>query len=93
MPESNIDAFMMRMLKSIKPSTRSAGQTIVVVHGPFASLIPDLLNVFKGDRDVQVIADRRSGERRTKKGPVSLDCRRTERRETKPELLEVVFKA
>ena len=93
MPESKIDAFIMRMLKSLKPSTRSAGETIVVVHGPFASLIPDLLNVFKGDRDVQVIADRRSGERRTKNEPVSLDRRRTERRERKAELLEVVFKA
>jgi len=92
MTGSRIDAFMMRMLKSPKPSTRAAGQTIVVVHRAFVSLIPDLLNVFKGDPDVQVIADRRSGERRTKKEPVSLDRRRTERRERKAELLEVVFR-
>jgi len=91
MTGSRIDAFMMRMLKSLKPSTRAAGQTIVVVHRAFVSLIPDLLNVFKGDPDVQVIADRRCGERRTKKEPVSLDRRRTERRERKAELLEVIF--
>ena len=93
MPESRIDAFVMRMLKSIKPSTRAAGQTIVVVRRPFVSLIPDLLTVFKKDRDVQVIADRRSGERRRRKETVSLDRRRSERRERKAELLEVVFKA
>jgi hypothetical protein len=92
MPESRIDAFMMRMLKSLKPSTRAAGQTIVVVHQPFISVIPDLLKVFKGNRDVQVIADRRSAESRTKEEPVSLDSRRTERRERKAELLEVVFR-
>ncbi len=92
MPESRIDAFMMRMLKSLKPSTRAAGQTIIVLHRPFVSLMPDLLNVFKGDPDVELIADRRSEERRQQREPVSLDRRRTERRERKAELLEVVFR-
>jgi hypothetical protein len=92
MPDSRIDAFMMRMLKSLKPSRRPAGQTIVVVHHPFASVIRDLLKVFKGDRDVQAIADRRSAERQTNKEPVSLDRRRRERRERKAQLLEVVFR-
>ena len=91
MPESRIDAFMMRMLKSLKPSARAAGQTIVILHRAFVSLIPDLLSVFKGDRDVEVIADRRSRGKADKKrtclfGPPAKRAKRE-----KAELLEVVF--
>lgn len=38
--------------------------SIIVIRRPYAFLVPAIRSLFKGDEDVQVLVDRRQGERR-----------------------------
>jgi hypothetical protein len=93
MTDSGMNGLMLKILKSTASAANAAGEMLIVVRRPFASLLDELLKTFHGQKDVQIILERRTGERRTKRDPFPSDRRKGDRRESKPELLEVIFKA
>ena len=93
MSDSQINGFILKILKSTATQTSQTGQMLIFVHRPFASLISDLTRTFKGKEDVKIAIDRRNGERRQQKHPVELERRHSDRRKPRAQLLEVVFLA
>ncbi len=63
----------------------------IVVMRPYARLEKELRSTFKGQEDVKVILDKRSGERRERLQAVSKDRRMADRRRPKEELVEVAI--
>lgn len=68
----------------------SRGTMYVIIGRPYASLEEQLRTAFAGQEDVEVIVDRRYGERRTSQRPVAAECRRSQRRGPKEELAEII---
>ena len=58
---------------------------LFIVSRPHSALYEYLLGRFAGDKNVQVILDRRLGERRQQEFPVGLERRRAQRR-SRPEI-------
>jgi hypothetical protein len=93
MTESGMNELMVRMLKSTASAADVVGEMLIVINRPFASLLEGLSDTFSGQKDVQIILDRRTEERRKRRDPFPSDRRKADRRESKPELLEVIFRA
>jgi hypothetical protein len=94
MHTSVINGLMLKITKStIPPPTSEIGKMLIVIHRPFASLQPELLRTFKGHRDVSIIQERRSEERRKQTRTVSSERRRKQRRKVKADILDVLFLA
>ena len=93
MSDSQINGFILKILKSTATKRSQTGQMLIFVHRPFASLISDLTRTFKGKEDVKIAIDRRNGDRRQQKHSVELDRRQSDRRKPRAQLLEVVFLA
>ncbi len=54
--------------------------------------VADLLRkAFEGREEVEILVDRRQGERRTRQRPVALERRRADRRRPKEEVIAVVI--
>lgn len=87
---SILHGFLLRILKSVSFSKERPPQMKIIVRQPYAYLETDLQRIFKGQEDVKVKVDRRYGQRRTKMEPFSTERRRSDRRETKETLIEVV---
>ena len=83
--------FLIKILKSSQESGEGTDQMCIIIHRPYAYLAAELKNFFKGQADVTVKVDRRYQERRTKKESCLSERRRTDRRKSKEELLEVVI--
>ena len=88
---SILEGFLLKILKSAPISKEEAGQMSIIVRQPYDYLEKELLKVFKGQKDVKVKMDRRYDQRRTKKEPVSYECRQDDRRRKKETLVEVVI--
>ena|SRR2546422_2930169 len=63
----------------------------LIVRRPYAHLEQRLRRAFEGRDDVEVVTDRRRGERRMGDRQVPLERRRADRRTPKEEILEVVI--
>jgi hypothetical protein len=63
----------------------------VVLRRPYTYLRDGLRRAFEGQEEVQVILDRREGERRQASRPVPSDRRRSDRRTPTEELLQIVI--
>ncbi len=81
----------MRISKKTRSPEEEAGITTIVVQRPFAHLEKELRDAFKGQKEVNVILDRRYGERRKRRQAVEIERRQAEQRRHKEELLEVVI--
>ena len=81
----------MRITKKESLPEESAGMTTIVIHRAYARLEKELRNAFRGEADVKVILDRRSGERRKSTKEVATDRRLAERRRPKEDLVEVAI--
>ncbi len=62
----------------------------IVVPRSHAYLADLLARAFEGREDIEVVVDRRRGDRRAQQRPVSVDRRRKDRRRRKEEVVEVV---
>jgi hypothetical protein len=82
---------LLKITKTTSPSEEGPGMMHIIIRRPHAQLEKELRRTFEGQEDVQVIVDRRYGERRTPKQPIAVDRRRGERRGQKHELVEVVI--
>jgi hypothetical protein len=67
------------------------GKVCIIVPRPRAYLADLLAKAFEGREDVEVIVDRRYGERRAQKRSVGTERRRGQRRRPKEEVIEVVI--
>ena len=72
------------------PEERPGIMTIVIFQ-PYAHLVKELKNAFKGKEDVKVILDRRNEERRKKDETVEKEQRRADRRKLKQGIAEVTI--
>ena len=69
-----------------------AGRVMFIIIGrPYPNLEKELHSAFKGQEDVNVILDRRYGERRKKSQPIAKERRKASRRRPKEKLIEVVI--
>lgn len=81
----------MRINKKNSLPEETAGTMTIVIQRPYARLEKELRSAFKGEANVKVILDRRSGERRKSTKEVATDRRMAERRRPKEELVEVAI--
>ena len=81
----------MRIAKKDPLPEESTGMMTVVVMRPYARLEKELRSAFKGQEDVKVILDKRSGERRKRLQDIAKDRRKDDRRRPKEELVEVAI--
>ena len=82
--------FLLKIAKAT-PAERGPNELSIVIRRPYAHLEEELRETFQGQKDVQVIVDKRYDERRVKLESVEIDRRRTDRRRGKEELVEVVI--
>ena len=83
--------FSLRIAKKPLSSGESEIKSTIVIQQPFAHLEKELRTVFKGQEDVNIILDRRYGERRERREAVKVDRRKSGRRNPKEELAELVI--
>ena len=83
--------FLLRIAKTVPTPEEEAGILSIIIRRPYSHLEKELRSVFKGERDVKVIVDRRDGERRTTQQAVEIERRRADRRHPNEELVEVVI--
>ncbi len=83
--------FLMRIAKKAHLSVEGAGIMTIVIKQPYAHLEKELQSAFKEQEDVNVILDRRYGERRKKERAVAIERRKAGRRRPNKELVEVVI--
>ncbi len=81
----------MRIAKKDSLPEESAGMMTIVIQRPYARLEKELRSAFKGQEDVKVILDKRSGERRKRLQDIEKDRRKDDRRRPKEELVEVAI--
>lgn len=67
------------------------GAVHIIVPRARAYLAELIAEAFEGREDVEIIVDKRHGERRTRNVAVAVERRRAERRRPKEEVIEVVF--
>lgn len=72
--------------------TGNPGKIYIIVPRPYAYLGDLLAKAFERREDVEILVDRRHGERRTLQQPVALERRQAQRREAKGEVIEVVIR-
>ncbi len=83
--------FSLRIAKKSLSSGESEIKSTIVIQQPYAHLEKELCAVFKGQEDVKVILDRRYGERRERRKAVKVDHRKSNRRDPKEELAELII--
>lgn len=74
-----------------RPVDGNPGKVHIIVPQARAYLATLLAEAFQGRKDVEVIVDRRHGERRTRKGSAAMERRWAERRQVKQNVIEVVI--
>jgi len=83
--------FLLRIAKTVPTPEEEAGILSIIIRRPYSHLEKELRSVFKGERDVKVIVDRRFGERRTSHQEVDVERRHTDQRQPKEELIKAVI--
>jgi hypothetical protein len=89
-----MDALSLSFLSALSPPERSdsGDRRIYVIVPQNQAYLADLLTkAFEGRGDIEVLVDRRRGERREKPKAVSLERRRAERRRTAKGTVQVVI--
>ena len=88
---SFLPSFLVRILKAATHPEEGREKMCIVVHRPYAYLQDELRQGFKGQGDVDVIVDKRSGERRAERKSMTVERRQANRRRTQREIVEVVI--
>jgi len=63
----------------------------IIIRQPYAHLEKELTKTFKGQKDVQVILDKRYSERRKTQQDVEVERRHADRRQPNEEIVDVVL--
>jgi hypothetical protein len=83
---------LMLIAKDVRSSQRRPGEMVIVIHPPYSHLREELGTAFKGQSEVDVIIDRRHGERRVTAEAVQTERRRVDRRSLKEKMVEVLIR-
>ena len=86
-----IPAFLMTVLGLTEGGRHNPGKMRLIVRRPYTYLENRIRQAFSGHDDVEVILDRRRGERRVRDRAPRDERRRDARRKTREEILEVVI--
>src|SRR2546428_11636586 len=88
-----MESLVMRFVRAITGGENSPGDSpklYIIIPRPHAYLADLLVKAFEGRQDVEIIADRRRGERRMQQKPPAVARRCADRREPKyPEIQAV----
>lgn len=87
----SLPVFLVKILRATARSGGTPPGMCIVIRRPYADLEQELRHAFEGQDDVQILVDRRHGERRRRPDAVDLDRRRAERRKPADEIVEVTF--
>ena len=82
---------LLRIAKASQLPDEKNRRMYIIIRQHYAPLAEEIRKTFKGQKDVQVILDRRHKTRRTRKKPIAEDRRKADRRMTKVELVEVII--
>ena len=90
--------FALRIAETIGEPATSSAKMLLVLMRPYAHLEGEMRREFDGQDDVEVIVDRRFGERRIgerRKGgpPLASERRQIDRRREKEEVLHIILSA
>lgn len=88
---SSLPDFVLSIAKAAVPSEKYLGSMSIVIKRPYTHLENELRKAFEGQEEVNIIVDRRYGERRVSQQQVSKNRRRADRRKTKELLAEAVI--
>jgi len=83
--------FLLHVVRVADGLHHNPGRMLLIVRGPYAHLEDRLRRLFEGRHDVEVILDRRRGERRTPSRAGQPERRRTDRRLAKEDILEIIL--
>jgi len=86
-----LSEFLLTIAKGPSPPEPGPGAMTIIVQRPYAHLEKELRSTFAGREGVNVVVDRRYGERRLTKQPVAAERRRADRRTPKQELIRVLL--
>lgn len=87
-----IPGFLLSLLAASARPGEGAGTTYIVLRASYAYLETEMRSVFPGETgDVQVIVDRRHGERRSAAQPATPERRRADRRRPKEAIADVII--
>ena len=89
--KSLLSQFLLRILKGVSPSEEGTGSMSIIIRQPYAHLEKELTKTFKGQKDVQVILDKRYSERRKTQQDVEVERRHADRRQPNEEIVDVVL--
>ncbi len=88
---SFLPKFLFKIVKAVPTPEEKAGIMSVIIQRPYSHLEKELCNVFKGEKDVKIIVDRRFDERRTTQQAVDVERRYADQRQPKEELIKAVI--
>ena len=88
---TTVAGLLLEIGKSTVPPEQGAGTMYIIIQPPYAHLQKDMLMAFGGQEDVNIIVDRRYGERRASQRPLAPERRVANRRRSKEPLVEVVL--
>ncbi len=89
--KSVLPQFIFRILKGVSPSEEGTGIMSIIIRKPYGHLEEELTKTFKGQKDVQVILDKRYAERRKTQQDVEMERRHADRRQPNEEIVDVVI--
>ncbi len=82
---------LLKIVKAMPTSEEKAGIMSIIIQRPYFHLEKELHSVFKGEKDVKIIVDRRFDERRTSQQAVEVERRYADQRQPKEELIKAVI--
>ncbi len=83
--------FLLKIVKAVPTSEEKAGTMSIIIQRPYFHLEKELHSVFKGEKDVKIIVDRRFDERRTSEQTVEVERRHADQRQPNEELIKAVI--
>ena len=89
----SMSPFKIRIARGNHLPEEGFGIMTIVLFQPYVHLEEELRDAYKGQEDVKVILDRRTGERRKKQKAIESERRSADRRRQKQEIAEVAISA
>jgi len=88
---TSLPDFLLSIAKAAVPPEKHPGSICIIIKRPYTHLEDELRRTFEGQEDVKIVVDRRYGERRASRQPVSEDRRGADRRKKKDPLVEAII--
>ncbi len=88
---SLLPKFLMKIVKVAPTSELEVGIMSIIIQRPYSHLEKGMRSVFKGEKDVKIIVDRRFDERRASQQAVEVERRHSNQRQPNEELVEVII--